>query len=610
MHRTSVPVAGLLIAVLSPVHAAGPPECLSAFFDGSSAVHAARFDLASVPAAAPAAPPAPSGSKESDFSTTAEVPDSEWVLEESPGEPIPERGPSAPERMRFWDRLQDRAFDDICRGIQLRVNKDVSLEPLGVGVRVERTLRRYPNKTVALVDAARLAVSLGHSQKLLSLAEGLPLPLTLEGRAEGTAYVIRPLGSTKSCSEIGKLINILDFKTVIPVSPERIGAMRVGELWKLPLVLRATARLSAQAPAGPATLTVSLGLSQEETASVSLLRLREDAVRLRLRLDRARILDAGGAVQLTIPLGDPLGLQTAGNFLERELDRQIARQINRFLVASLGLSQWKRDGRKVLLEFVLDPRDPQQVQALADFIEGDLEVLSLLLRIAHAATNPFIRDGSASEYLDRLREGYVRKLGADSTFAGADDYQRKGKDFNLWLPFLYSHESSSNRESDRIVGDENDVALHMHQASSRKTHAWIDVPFLGQVVKSRSEHTVYSFTQVDSKGFGDGAMLAYIQQEGFLRHSEATVREMVGRVNEILRYAGTRGEGENPRFQLPLEAMIPPRPAPPPKPLPRDPAAGPPPSPLYRSALTAFTLVFKRSSGLPRRPWSRPTPTP
>jgi len=527
------------------------------------------------------------------------IPDTDWVLEVPPENPttVPGDSPSSPEQIRFWDKLQAKAFDDICKNIKLPLKQDLGLGDFGgVTVEVERSLQRYPNKTLAMIDHARINVSLGYSHKVFDAAKDMPVSVSVNARADGNAYVIRPLGSTKACGEIKKLLNVLDFKTVIPVTPERIGKMAVGEIWKLPLVLSAGGGVGTSVPVNPmVSIGLSFGGSQSESASVTLMRLSPQAVRLRLRIDKANVFTGGGNVAVSFPIAEYLGLQDAGNIVEKQVNRQVVRQIDRYLRTALGLSFWKQDGRKVLLEFILDPNDPAQSQGLADFLKGNLDVLSILMRIASAAKDPLIREGASEEYLAELEEKYIDKLGAGSNFTGADDYQRNGRNFNFQLPLIWQHESGKSRDADRIVGQDKDVALHMDQATHRASNAFLDIPFLGQIVKKDSQETVQTFLQVDQNGFPNAPMMSYIQQEGFLRNSEDTARGMVGRVNDILRLVGTRGEGENPRATIPAEALVPQRNLPPVQ-TSFDETPQAPASPVYRSAVSAFTMVFNETA--------------
>lgn len=522
---------------------------------------------------------------------TALAPEKGWELDDpgagNPGGPVsPPDSPSGPEWQRFWDHLQTRVFDDICRNIKLPVSQSFKpTDSIGLAIEIERSLARYPDQRFAIIDRAKLGVSLGLSEPLVPSGADIPLAISFGARAEGEAYVIRPLDGKTACKELKTLLNVFDFKTVIPISSERLVAMKVGELWKLPLVLSAGASIGAGVPYGPASVSLSLGYSQSNTSSVTLLRLKEDALRLRIRLDHAKLTNAGGSVSVSFPLAGALGLDQATGFLQKEGEKLLIRELNHYLANSLGLDYWKRDGRKVLLEFVLDPREPEQMDNLAKFLKGNINAFAILTRIIKAAANPKVRNGELQEELAQLEGRRAEALGADSSFSGASDYKRGGSRFHLQLPLLVRHESDRDSQSDNIVTGAKDYFTDIRQASAQQSNAWFNVPFLGEIVKKNSQKTVQAMARVDFNGMPQAPFLAYIQQDGFVRHREGAARDMVVSANAIMRLAGTRGEGENPDMVLPVDKLFPKR----------DEAQSPS-NPLYRSAMSAFTVVFNQEA--------------
>lgn len=500
----------------------------------------------------------------------------------APGPVTPPDSPSGPEWDRFWERLQTKVFDDICKNIKLPLHKDFHpIDEMGIGVGVERKLERYPDRRLAIVDRTKLNLSLGMSVPVLQAGVG-GIAVGFGTRLEGTAIVIRPLDKTSDCAEIGTLLNVTDFKTVIPVTAKRLAAMEVRELWKLPLEMSAGVHVSPGVPLGPGSFSVSLGYSQSESASVTLLRLSTETLRLRLRIDRARIYSAGGHLAATIPVAGPLGLDESENIFEKTGEKLVLREINRYLANSLGAAYWNREGRKAMLEFILDPNNPEQMESLAEFIKGNINAFSVLLKVFGAAADPSVRRGDIVKDLDALREKHEARLGPRSSFSGASDYERDGRRLYLQIPFLTRHEGGSESQSDSIISGNFDHSLIIHQKSDQGSHAWIDIPLMGQIFKNNSQEMVQAITRVDSKGFSDAPFLAYIQQEGQVRHSERSARALVESANSIMRLAGTRGEGENTADLLPVDVLFPKR---------EDDD-----NPLYRSALSAFSLVFNEKA--------------
>ena len=538
----------------------------------------------------------------------AEVAPPGWDLDQppgggAPGQPAPSDSPSTPEWYRFWDNLQNKVFDDVCSKLKIPLSFDYRpVDYAGVGIKIERSLRRYPDRHIALIDHARLGLNLGYATEILKIADNLPLNIGITARVEGDAYVIRPLDGTSGCSELDTLLKVWEFKTVAPVTEKRLTDMKVGELWKLPIVLEAGASLGTGMPVGPATIGVSIGYSQSESASVSLFRLRQDAVRLRIRIDRANVYSGGATASVAfIPLlgdtslGEGSGL--AGLALKQG-DRLILRELNRYLANSLGVNMWRRDGRKSVLEFVLDPRDPDQMKGLAQFLKGNLNVLQILMRVVSAAGNLSVYRGELREELEKLEKKNADILKSGTAFAGASDYTRTSRGFHLQVPILARFDSGTAKESDKIISGPKDSALHIEQVSSSGGNAWFDIPFLGQMYKGNTQQTVQAMVRIDDRGMPSAPFMSYIQQEGFVRHSESSAREMVQNVNDIMALAGTRGQGRNEDLLLPIDKMFPAREVPAPRPrMGRDSEMEPrAPDPTYRSAMTAFSLVFNEKA--------------
>lgn len=515
------------------------------------------------------------------------APEPGWELEEltaaDPGGSVPlANSPSAPEWEKFWERLQSKAFNDICRNLRLTVNRDLSpVDGVGATIGVERRLAYYADGKLAIIDRSKLGLSLGDGEPLAPADFPMPIDLSFEGRAEGAAYVIRPLSGETACSELGTELNLLDFKTVVPLSASRLSAMKVGELWKLPIVWRVGGRLGSGLPYGPASISISIGYAREETASVTLLRLSTDTLRLRVRLDRANIISAGGGVRASLPVTELLGLGEAPNLALKEGERVLVREINRYLSNSLGLDYWKQDGRKILLEFSLDPGNAEQMAHLVSFLKGNVSAFAMLKRvITFAAPRPEKIRGQLAEIArrDAAALGLGDSISA-AAFAGADDYQRSGGRFHVQIPFVVRHEAGREYQSDSIVAANEEYSTEVRQRSSPRSVAWLDVPLLGQMFKKNSDSTIQALARVDGDGVPEAPFLQLIQQGGFLRRGRRAARDMVVEANDILRFAGARGEGEGAGLLLPLETMFP------------STASA---NPMYRSAVSAFTLAFNQ----------------
>lgn len=514
-----------------------------------------------------------------------------WELETSsaagPGGAVPTPGsPTAPDWQKFWDNLQNRAFNDLCRNIKIPLNQSfVPVDFASIGVFAERGLASYPNNTWAVVDKARLSVSLGYTQPLAPTdfpAESFPVPvgLSFQGAMQGEADVIRPLEGATACRELKTLANVFDYKSVVPMTVQRLTRMKIGELWKLPMVWRTGISLGAGASEGIGSISVSVGVARQETASVTLLRVSTDTLRLRVRLDRANLLDASGGIQASVPIADLMGLGTISQFPLREGERLMLGEINRYLSNSLGIDYWKHSGRKFLLEFDLNPNDPEQMNHLAAFLKGNVSAFAMLKRvIKFVDPRPEQIRGQLAD-IER-RDAAILGLGkslAAASFAGADDYKRDGDRFHAQVPFLVRHESGAELQNDSIISGGSDYTTEIREKSAPRGIAWIDIPLLGQMFKKNSQSTIRAMARTDGRGrHPDVPSLSFVKQVGFLRHRQRTAREMVTAANAILRFAGTGGNGESRDLLLPVEKMFPEADA---------------SNPLYRSAVSAFTLTF------------------
>ncbi|MBI5202654.1 MAG: hypothetical protein HY925_13770, partial [Elusimicrobia bacterium] len=224
----------------------------------------------------------------------------ERIEQTQPGRPST---PTPPDENGFWERLQSKAFDDICRHVNLRQGLGRNLGPDFVRIDGRRRLKRYPDGTLAIVDEAKLSGGGAVGPRPEDVGEGVTLNLAFSAAVEGETFIVRPLHETKSCKELGRLANLLDFKTALPFSAKRIGEMQQGELWRLPLTIRLSATPSIGVPITPETsLELHLGVSDQGTVTATLYRLSEKELRFRLRLDRALLKDAGGSINVAVPL--------------------------------------------------------------------------------------------------------------------------------------------------------------------------------------------------------------------------------------------------------------------------------------------------------------------
>lgn len=511
--------------------------------------------------------------------------ESDWIPAR-PGEDGGDDNPSRPDQDGFWDRFQSRAFDQICKNIELSPGQNPDLgDYVGFAGKYHRRLKRYPNGKFALVENVQLKGDISVSHRIVEISKKAGVFLSLGAGISGDSWVVRPLESTQSCKELGKLLNVLDFKSVLPLNGSRIAKMQIGEIWKAPV------RLDARIGVGLSTvyehfpISISFTAGEHGRSAVSLYRMSEDKLRFRLRLDRARITGKSAQFVYLLPAAE-MGLPIVETILIEQaiklINRQIAREINRYLKIVLSLDESNREGKHILLEYILDPRDPAQMAALENVLKGDLNVLSMLTEMV-GRTERLLdpREEPPRLIAQGLVEEHNAALGEDESFAGVDEYDRDQDRFRLMLPFLFEYQSSSSDGVDRyLFVDEADGEYLVHSASERRESAYFDIPFLGQMTKYNTQKTSRVFTYRDAVGNVTSPMAVYVQQEGFLRHEASTARDMVRKADEIIRLTGTRGEGINPRMRLPVDELFPPDEL-----SPREPRQ-------YRRGIMAFTVAF------------------
>lgn len=501
------------------------------------------------------------------------------------------------EELHFWDKLQHDVFDDICSHLKLRVTQNVELPNIvDVSGKAQRRLKRYPDNTLAMIDELRLRLKLGRSQHLLDLSDDIGLRFYLGMRIEGASVVIRPLGGAKSCDAAARLLNVFQFKSIIPLKAERISEMANGELWKIPLVIWAGFTPTVGGGVGNIAVSVSFGVSNERLSTVSLYRMNDSELRLRLRIDNAVIRASNVSVYATVaPVTVSLdNLDIAlqdymGGLVGHALARAAAREFRDFVYASFGLTSANRRGKKLLLEYILDPRDDGQMKALVKLLrDGEMDVLSRLVEMASRWNLiPDPKDIQDVAELHDIEETWSGSLNARTSYAGVNGYDRTATGSRLHVPLILNHRTSDGLDYERIYSSETDGGvLHINTVYNRKSSDFIDLPFFGKVLKHNTDKTAYVFNHQAPDGSVTRPVLLYNHREGMVRYNKNRSRGMLEEVNAIMRYAGVKGEGENPSAMLPLDTIQPWGPKPLLDLFPSN----------YKSAVMNFTLAFNENA--------------
>ncbi len=504
--------------------------------------------------------PAPAPDDASDWTT-------DLIMPPKPGAPTPapttsEGGFSSAEQIKFGEDMRSHVLDQICRNAQIPLNHTFSLSDYGgLGVNGVRQLRVMPNNQVAIEDSQKVSLDLGHN--LLTKEVGADtFGLWIGAHFDGTSQVIRPMPTQNSCDEIWRLLKLNDSKSVFPFKAERLAEMGVGELWKLPAVLtighaESLSRAFTEASGAVATPVISFGVSQTGAAMMTVYRMSSDKIRFRFRISHARIHNKSGAIVAVYPA---IHVFTApANILIKVLDSALTNQISHYLTENIGLVFTTSDGQQLMMEFILDPKNPQDMEELATVLKGDFVTL---LKMAQRMVNLQASAARAQNDFKDLEKEQVSAFKRPANFPGLDINHTDASTLHLMLPFLFDHARGATLADDKIIRlDDQAGEVHIYRSEKTVATGLFDVPIKGQLVKHNKLMSAQAFSLKDKDGKTSAPQAVYIQQEGFLRKDSDGVRDMAADINGILSMIGAKGGAPNPKTSLPLDRLLPPEPA-------------------------------------------------
>ena len=489
---------------------------------------------------------------------------------------------------RFWEDLKNDTLEGACENAEIKLNKDGKLPGMaGVGADFKRYMRKFPDGRLALIDEVKLNLSVGINQELLNIPELGALSVGMTGLLEGKSQVVRPLESDSYCRELKTLVDLYEVKTVLPARISRIAAMKNGELWKLPLTLR----LGFSAGAGAViqevlSVSISAGQSNESKPSVTLYRMDDDNLRLRLRLDRVAVRSVGASVSSAeIPVAD-IGLVNAENILAREINRSWAKEINKYIALKLSFARSRSSGKKLLLEFILNPNSPEQMASLEKFLRGDFGLLKRFMEMNLRFNDFSEADDIAGgmEDIQGVGQQAGQALDSEAGFSGSNMYHGHSDALHVQVPVLHTRDDAWSSSYNRYQSQANSgEVLHVQQQGRTSTGNSLNIPLVGTVVKYSSQKNVYVVNREVADGQATRPVMMYQQNEGFVRNSDGTARHMIEKANGMLRYVGSDGNGM--ADLIPAAAIFAPLPAP------ADPGQLTQ-SKVYGSALMSFKLLI------------------
>ena len=517
----------------------------------------------------------------------------------------PEAQPAQPqtgnnELLHFWEDLKSDVFDDICKDVEIPLDQSFDIGSIaGVEGKFKRYMKQFPDNKIAVIDEVGVKLHGGHTFSDILNVDGNSFNIGLSGALEGKSIVVRKTNEDKYCKNLLKLADLRQVKTILPVNAKRISGMKTNEIWKFPAIMRVGISGGIGAAVQPwATVSFSLGSTREMKPSVTLYRMDEKHLRMRVRLDRIHVKSGGASVGTSFDAG-LIGLPEAEGLLMKELNKQIVKEFNRYLSFQLGLSASRVKGKKILLEFVMDPTDAAQVDRLVEFLNGDLGIIRKLIKMGVRFNDFSDMDDTAqgAQALQNVEQVAGSELGLNATFAGSDHFTGNSHAFNAMIPVLLHRESSAGQRYDRYQTLGNDQVLHVHNTSRNTSVSNINVPILGKIFKHNTNQNFYVVNYENKEGVVSDAAMVYQRYEGYIKHDERDARGMVEEMNEILKFAGTHGNGVNNDFVIDTNSLFPRLAAEELNPSAVDADGNPiPDTKRYKSAIMSFSLVFTKEA--------------
>ena len=524
-----------------------------------------------------------------------------------PDPKAPEAQPSQPqpgnnELLHFWEDLKSDVFDDICKDVEIPIEAGFDIADIaGVEGKFKRYMKQYPDNKIAVIDEVGVKLNAGHTFTDIFNVNGNAFNIGFSGGLEGKSVVVRKTEESKYCKNLLKLADLRKVKTILPINEKRIGEMKVNEIWKFPARMYLGVSGGLGYPVQPwLNVAFSLGTSKEMKPSVTLFKMDENRLRMRIRLDRITVKSAGASVGTSFDAG-MIGLPEAESYfieaLGKEINKSIVKEFNKYIALKFGVSHSRAKGKKLLLEFIIDPKNPQQVAKLVDFLKGVLSIIKRLIEMGVRFNDFTDMDDNAAgaAAMQQVDEVASQGLGLNSTFAGANHFNGTSNGMNIVLPVVMHSESNSGQRYDRYQTTDSDQVLHVHNASKNQSVSNINIPIVGKIFKHNTNQNFYVVNYEDKGGKVSDAAVVYQRYEGYIKHDERDARGMVENMNEILKFAGVQGNGVNKDFMVDANSLFPRL----------DPANstetdewGNPvlDSKRYKSALMSFSLVFTQKA--------------
>ncbi len=486
-------------------------------------------------------------------------------------------------------------MEKLCKSAQIQLNQNTTLvNVIGLGGGIKRSLKQYPDQRLALIDEIDLHLSATIGHEVLQVPNVGSFGVSVSGGVEGRSIVVRPLEDNRYCKQLTTLVKLYQMKTVLPVTAKRISNMEIGEIWKLPVTVSYGISGGIGTNVGEVVnISIGAGETKQRRPSVSLYRIDQNNIRLRLRIDHVTVKSVGvSANTFEIPAGD-IGLLKGEDIISKAVDRSLASEINKMIAFKLAYSHVRTTGQKLLLEFNVDPNNAGQVEQVVQFLQGDFDSIRKFISMG-LKFDSFAEEADGQTGVGEI-EGLANQTGsiitATATFAGSDHYNGHTDNFNINIPIIHNHQKSWATVYHRYQAlNNNGTTVHVQQETRVSNGETLNIPLVGTQIKHNSEKNIYVINKESADGKVTNPALLYQQYEGLIGEGDYRARGLVDNANNVLKYAGMKGNGTTSENMIPSSVLFPP--LPPVEHNNYDGGNQSDPTKTYKAVVMSFKLVF------------------
>ncbi|PIP83079.1 MAG: hypothetical protein CO113_08725 [Elusimicrobia bacterium CG_4_9_14_3_um_filter_62_55] len=230
---------------------------------------------------------------------------------------------------------------------------------------------------------------------------------------------------------------------------------------------------------------------------------------------------------------------------------QTNRQLRKYVSASLSWGRAKSDGKRVILEYTIDPTDPAQAEA----VKGNLQVLFKLAR--RLSTSKTSAEETRAAY-DEFQNDNTLILG-EPDYAALSEYGALSESFGLNVPLLFRYYRSDSLGRDHVTRYTGEQGEYYFFNASRSPNAqYFNAPFLGALVKDLESRSLDAITHRPNGKPAEAPIAVYVNNRGMLRLPRSAVEDAVEDANSILRLTGAaRPEGPKAGMAIPVRDFLP-----------------------------------------------------